>query len=59
MLIGVTELPSLKVVNSENSKIVNIAKLTGWLNLAKSQLCLTESNRATTYYLNASCDMRR
>lgn len=36
MLIGVTELPSSKVVNSENSEIMNVAKLIGWLNLAVS-----------------------
>jgi len=34
-LIGVTELSSLRVVNSENSQIVNVAGLIGWLNLAK------------------------
>lgn len=42
MLIGVTELSSSKVVNSANSQIMNVARLIGWLNLAKPQLCLTE-----------------
>lgn len=35
MLIGVTELSSLRVVNSGNSQIVNVAGLIGWLNLVK------------------------
>lgn len=42
MLIGVTELSSLEVVNSEKSQILNVARLIGWLNLAKLPLCLTE-----------------
>lgn len=41
-LIAVTELSSSKVVNSENSQVRNVARLIGWLNLAKLPLCLTE-----------------
>lgn len=57
-LITVTELSSSKVVNSQNSQVRNVARLIGWLNLAKPRLCLTEENRASIYYLNFCCDMR-
>lgn len=56
MLIGVTELSSSKVLSSENSQIMNIARLIGGLNLAKLRLCPT--HRATIYYLNICFDMR-
>lgn len=52
MLIGGTELSSLEVAKSENPRIMNVAGLIGWLNLAKLRVCLTEQNKASIYYLH-------
>lgn len=58
MLIGGTELSSLEVAKSENPRIMNVAGLIGWLNLAKLRVCLTEQNKASIYFLHACCGMR-